>query len=233
MHIVSAQRGFDLATIEVADLYACYLWQRGRHVEALAVWGESVLPWAPAAYWDRFISRLAKAGHLNLIVKWLPFNDRGRVAPSVYLQLLLDPLQKLLHEKFLSRVAKWPVLYTVDILLERVISILREQSVSAATLLRYRQPLEMTTAKPWVLQLTALYKCFEFSSRFIEAAQILLFCQRILNGRRISIQTDEIDHLDDEAHAQALRSAVENTQCIGSFDSSIGGSPLFVCNPTP
>ena len=88
---------------------------QGRPAAAMAVWGESVLPWAPAAYWERFIARLAAVGEIDLIVKWLPFNERGKVqlmysqsyrfaspsmgntpvqvASSVYERLLLEPLK--------------------------------------------------------------------------------------------------------------------------------------------
>ncbi len=56
-----------------------HLTVQGLRREALAVWGENLLPWAPAAYWERFIARLTRAGAQDLIVKWLPFNDRGKV----------------------------------------------------------------------------------------------------------------------------------------------------------
>lgn len=46
----------------------------------MAVWGEQVLPVAPAAFWSLFVERLRRAGRLQLLVKWLPFNDRSKVS---------------------------------------------------------------------------------------------------------------------------------------------------------
>jgi len=57
-------------------LYECL---QGQDKEAMAVWAELVLPWAPAAYWHLFLRHLERAGKLNLAVKWLPFNDRAKV----------------------------------------------------------------------------------------------------------------------------------------------------------
>lgn len=68
-------------------------------VEAMRIWGEVVLPLAPAAYWDKFVHRLDSAGQIDLVVTWLPFNDRSKVSPSVYEKLLLQPLQVLLAFK--------------------------------------------------------------------------------------------------------------------------------------
>lgn len=67
--------------------------KQGKLVEAMRIWGEVVLPLAPAAYWDEFVRRLSISGHIDLVVTWLPFNDRSKVAPTVYQDLLTEPLQ--------------------------------------------------------------------------------------------------------------------------------------------
>lgn len=56
---------------------------QGRHAEAMTVWGEQVLPLAPAAFWNLFVERLRRANKLNLLVKWLPFNDRSKARPRM------------------------------------------------------------------------------------------------------------------------------------------------------
>jgi hypothetical protein len=49
----------------------------------MTVWGEQVLPLAPAAFWNLFVERLRRANKLNLLVKWLPFNDRSKARPRM------------------------------------------------------------------------------------------------------------------------------------------------------
>lgn len=64
---------------------------QGRYTEAMREWGENVLPWAAATYWDCFITNLVHADRLDLIVKWLPFNDRGKVlalAPMICMPVM-------------------------------------------------------------------------------------------------------------------------------------------------
>ncbi len=45
----------------------------------MTVWGEVVFPVAPASYWNAFAKRLDQTGHLDLLVKWLPFSDPTKV----------------------------------------------------------------------------------------------------------------------------------------------------------
>jgi hypothetical protein len=65
--------------MEVANIYACCLWSRGCFREAMRVWGEIHLPSAAPAFWRVFIERLEAANKLDLVVQWLPFNDRTKV----------------------------------------------------------------------------------------------------------------------------------------------------------
>ena len=51
-------------------MHAANLWRQGRHVEAVRVWGEVILPSAPPKYWTIFVNRLKSADKLELIVKW-------------------------------------------------------------------------------------------------------------------------------------------------------------------
>ncbi len=56
------------------------MWRCGRHAEAVRQWGEAHLPSAPAKFWHLFMERLEAADQLDLIVQWLPFNDRTKVS---------------------------------------------------------------------------------------------------------------------------------------------------------
>lgn len=53
-------------------------------MDAMRVWGEQVLPFAPAAFWNAFAWQLEKINALDLLVPWLPFNDRSKVRPIMY-----------------------------------------------------------------------------------------------------------------------------------------------------
>jgi hypothetical protein len=51
---------------EVANAYACYLWEELRQYEkAVATWAEHVLPFATALYWNEFVRRLDQVGGMN------------------------------------------------------------------------------------------------------------------------------------------------------------------------
>ena len=110
--------------MEIANAYACRLWRHGRHVEAVRVWGEVHLPLAPPTYWDIFVTRLEAADKLHLIVKWLPFNDRTKVAHGIYERLLNTALEREEPFTLLARIVRWPVLYKIAPIQRRILAAL-------------------------------------------------------------------------------------------------------------
>eukprot|EP00048_Salpingoeca_helianthica_P009192 m.131977 g.131977 ORF g.131977 m.131977 type:complete len:751 (+) comp14798_c0_seq5:88-2340(+) len=206
-HCVSTAPRCGPAAIEIADMHAAALWRQGRTAEAMTEWGENVLPWAPAAYWSEFVKALLKANRLDLIVKWLPFNDRGKVPARIYEQLLLSPLNAGRLPRFLSRVAKWPVFYSVDTICTAAASRLRHESFDFIALLSGAAV--HAPVLPCALLLAAAFKLFEFCNRFFEGLQVLLLLDLFTERAALASVTVDQTDFDDEAHAAAFRAVMQ------------------------
>lgn len=70
------------------------------------------------------MERLDAAGKIDLVVKWLPFNDRSKVGPDVYERLLVSAIDAGDYLTLLARVSRWPVLYKFTQILNRVVDLL-------------------------------------------------------------------------------------------------------------
>jgi hypothetical protein len=67
----------SLATSSVS--YGAQWLLQGYYREAMAIYGEQVLPLAPATYWRLFLERLLRSQQSSLAIKYLPFSDKSKV----------------------------------------------------------------------------------------------------------------------------------------------------------
>ena len=214
MHLCQQTYKREQVFMEVADMHATNLWRQGRFVEAVRVWGEVILPSAPAKYWTIFVNRLNRAGKLGLIVKWLPFNDRTKVSPEIYETLLRAPLSARDYMTMLSRISRWPVLYgTVEIQRD----LLRELKELGATYPIAAAWLKTPAAADAKVLLASLFKLYEFGSQFCEALQVALFLEQM---RHIAVETSDelLAGLDDASYARALENTLDALQKLRSSD---------------
>lgn len=221
MHLCQTKYQREQVFMEVAGLYANSLWRKGKHVEAVRVWGEVHLPSAPALYWKFFVDRLADAGKIDLAVKWLPFNDRTKVGHEIYERMLINTIDKGDYLTLLARIARWPILYKIQPVLVRIFAILKVRTREARLSIAYNsQQRDVDADLPrnvhphpnprlasYVLLVT-LFKLYEFGNRFLEASQVLVQLERL---RMAGINSSIIDPNwcgDDESYTFALESAV-------------------------
>lgn len=215
MHLCQQRYRHEQVLLEVANLYACHLWRQGLCREAVRVWGEVHLPLAPPEYWRVFIDRLDAADKLDLVVQWLPFNDRTKVSSDMYQRLLTSPLLNSQYATVLARVSRWPVLYELPPLLEKILRLLDALSLRYSRSQGYMHATASIAPqhRPAVgLLLITLYKLYEFGNLSMEAAQVLLYF-RILRQQCTALELVPVDwQPDDESYTFALRASVQNME---------------------
>eukprot|EP00043_Microstomoeca_roanoka_P012759 m.123943 g.123943 ORF g.123943 m.123943 type:complete len:867 (-) comp15581_c2_seq1:1382-3982(-) len=233
--------------VQISNEYACRLWHKGLFEEAMRVWGEQVLPVSSASFWNVFAARLDECNSLHLLVKWLPFNDRSKLRPEVYLKLLTQPLLGEQYALLLSRVARWPVLYPAQALkrelLHHVQSTLGFPAISFADALALFDGDQTEVVSSCVPQgvdpksifflLTTIFKLSEFASQRSDVWQ-LLFWLKFLERHHPDSLTEidaevETVHLDDEDCRMALRRCLQAVRSADLWlmlkDSGIFATP--------
>ncbi len=214
VHLCQQRYVRERCVVEVGNLHACELWRQRQEKQALAVWAELVLPSAPAAYWHVFMHRLAEADKLDLAVKWLPFNDRTKISPRVYEALLLSPLKKGDDRCLLARVARWPVLYSIDTIIDALLASLPELGLIVEVALRAVALQETTglglddkASTACATRLITLFKLYQFGRRFLEAGQaLLLYRAMVYDGAKLTL--DGWLTADDPSYEKALAAAL-------------------------
>lgn len=194
MHLCQRKYKREQVFMEVAGMHANYLWSIGRHEEAVRIWGEVHLPSAPALYWKTFVERLDEAEKIDLVVKWLPFNDRTKVGPEVYERLLLASIERGDFLTVLARVSRWPVLYNFEPILNKIMSLLEKAFVNAKADVAGGEEEQRA-----LLLLVSVFKLFEFGDRFVEAAQILVHITRFSRSSDALMASIESWCGDDES----------------------------------
>lgn len=140
MHLCQTKYHREQVFMETAGMHANALWRKGRHEEAVRVWGEVHLPSAPAVYWKIFVDRLDAAGKIDLAVKWLPFNDRTKVGHDIYERMLISTIDNGDYLTLLARIARWPILYKIQPVLARIFAVLRVRTREAKLSIGYSTP---------------------------------------------------------------------------------------------
>ncbi|KJE96805.1 hypothetical protein CAOG_07073 [Capsaspora owczarzaki ATCC 30864] len=129
--------------IEVANEYACHLWDKAQHLLAVQLWAEYVLPSAPPRFWRIFVDRFEQTNQLHLLEKYLPFNDRSLLSPETYARVLEHHIETGENQALLECVSYWPVLYPMPRIVTRII----EAIASALQLVQQALQVEASSAQ--------------------------------------------------------------------------------------
>eukprot|EP00039_Didymoeca_costata_P011483 m.161493 g.161493 ORF g.161493 m.161493 type:complete len:960 (+) comp15188_c0_seq4:150-3029(+) len=211
MHLCQRTYKRETVFMEVANLHAENLWHQGRHEESVRVWGEVVLPSAPAEYWKLFVDRLNRADKLNLIVKWLPFNDRTKVTPDIYEKLLTSALHGKKFLSLLARISRWPVLYRTTAIQN---TILRQLASFRFTIGCAKDNISCAEVEAYLL-LCSLFKLYEFGHMFAEALQVLLLLEQM---KPVAVQVPVENDLDDASYVKALQKTLDTLERTRATD---------------
>eukprot|EP00698_Gefionella_okellyi_P006936 TRINITY_DN1681_c0_g1_i1.p1 TRINITY_DN1681_c0_g1~~TRINITY_DN1681_c0_g1_i1.p1 ORF type:complete len:977 (-),score=169.64 TRINITY_DN1681_c0_g1_i1:130-3060(-) len=94
--------------MEVANEYACYMWDEGQHETAVGIWAEYILPFAPAEFWNEFARRLDKADKIYLLEKHCPVTNPHLLSAAMYQRILERRLRVGNYHALYDLIAKWP-----------------------------------------------------------------------------------------------------------------------------
>jgi len=105
---------------EVANAHALDLWEAKEREQAMAIWGEYVLSASPSQYWKMFADRLHAQDRLDLLENYVPFQRPSLVGLEMYLIMLQKYLEKEDYLAFYERVLRWPTVYNVSALIQKI-----------------------------------------------------------------------------------------------------------------
>ncbi|KAJ6242049.1 vacuolar protein sorting-associated protein [Anaeramoeba flamelloides] len=112
--------------IEIANIYAKFLWEKGEKKKAIFIWGDYTLPEANSEYWNTFAERLYQSGDLELLQFTLPFNNRNLLDIKYYDKILEIHLQKGSFKSFYNCIDTWPIMYSIKLITKLVKAKLKE-----------------------------------------------------------------------------------------------------------
>ena len=163
---------------QAANEYACYLWDKEKMFkQAMSVWAEYILPIATSDYWEEFCKRLSQQRKLELIEDYLPFDNKSLLSSNTYYLILENHLVNKDYNAFHERILRWPMVYPVRRIIERVLFEMNQVQECDKLLL-----------------LHSLFKLHDFQNDFLGATEYLI---QLNPSEALDYLSSKIPLLDD------------------------------------